>query len=110
VNRGVAAPLSVTLFLASAWSLGAWHGATIASPPRRVAVELGRPAAAPTGDSGWSSLPVPLLEGPAPEGRPDLYGNDITDAVANYKSDRTGGVYEEHSPQTELPKLTPPTT
>ena len=32
----------------------------------------------------------------------DLYGNEVTSAVATYKLDPAGTVYEEHSPQTEV--------
>jgi hypothetical protein len=35
----------------------------------------------------------------------DLYGNEVTDAVATYTFDRAGSLYELHSPQTELPRL-----
>jgi hypothetical protein len=35
----------------------------------------------------------------------DLYGNEVSDAVAKYKLDATGGLYELHSPQTEVPRL-----
>lgn len=38
----------------------------------------------------------------------DLYGNEVTDAVAKYKLDATGSLYELHSPQTELPRLGSP--
>lgn len=38
----------------------------------------------------------------------DLYGNEITDAVAEYELDATGSLYELHSPQTELPRLPSP--
>ncbi len=38
----------------------------------------------------------------------DLYGNDISDAVATYTFDQTGSLYELHSPQTELPRLGSP--
>jgi hypothetical protein len=40
--------------------------------------------------------------------KPDLRGNDITAAVATYKLDSTGVLYEEHSPQTEVPRLGAP--
>lgn len=40
----------------------------------------------------------------------DLYGNEVTSAVAKYKFDGTGALYELHSPQTEVPKLAPPKT
>jgi hypothetical protein len=38
----------------------------------------------------------------------DLYGNDVTPAVARYATDPSGSMYEQHSPQTELPRLPPP--
>jgi hypothetical protein len=39
------------------------------------------------------------------DGYTDLYGNEVTDAVATYTFDQTGSLYELHSPQTELPRL-----
>jgi hypothetical protein len=38
----------------------------------------------------------------------DLFGNRVADAVAQYRFDKAGGLYELHSPQTELPHLRPP--
>jgi hypothetical protein len=38
----------------------------------------------------------------------DVLGNEISEAVATYKLDSTGSLYEEHSPQTELPRLGSP--
>jgi hypothetical protein len=38
----------------------------------------------------------------------DLYGNEVTAAVATYKLDGAGALYELHSPQTEVPQLAPP--
>ena len=38
----------------------------------------------------------------------DLYGNEVSDAVAKYKLDATGALYELHSPQTEVPRLGAP--
>lgn len=42
------------------------------------------------------------------QGAVDLFGNDVTDAVARYQFDATGSLYEVHSPQTEIPKLGSP--
>lgn len=42
--------------------------------------------------------------------RTDLHGNRIQDAVATYRLDPAGSLYEIHSPQIELPRLKPPTT
>jgi hypothetical protein len=51
-------------------------------------------------------------ETPSPDdesnGTVDLYGNQVSDAVAKYKLDATGSLYELHSPQTEVPKLASP--
>jgi hypothetical protein len=41
-------------------------------------------------------------------GSPDLFGNEVTDAVAKFKLDNAGSLYEVHSPQTELPRLASP--
>jgi hypothetical protein len=38
----------------------------------------------------------------------DFRGNEVSDAVARYKLDPTGVLYEEHSPHTELPRLPGP--
>ena len=38
----------------------------------------------------------------------DLTGNEVRRAVATYKVDPTGALYEEHSPDTEVPRLGPP--
>jgi hypothetical protein len=40
----------------------------------------------------------------------DVYGNEVTEAVATYKLDSSGAIYEEHSPQTEVPRLGSPKT
>jgi hypothetical protein len=41
-------------------------------------------------------------------GTTDLYGNEITSAVATYELDETGSLYEVHSPQTQLLSLAAP--
>ena len=58
-------------------------------------------------------LPYAQPDGPnAPgtdeESTTDLFGNDVTAAVARYKLDATGSLYEAHSPQTQLAKLGSP--
>jgi hypothetical protein len=42
------------------------------------------------------------------EGQPDLYGNQVSDAVARFKLDDAGSLYEVHAPQIELPRLGSP--
>jgi hypothetical protein len=38
----------------------------------------------------------------------DMYGNEVSAAVATYRLDATGAFYELHSPQTEVPRLAAP--
>ncbi|HUR34720.1 MAG TPA: hypothetical protein VM032_13045 [Vicinamibacterales bacterium] len=110
MHRAVAVTLTFTLIPAAGWSIGAWQASSSSREAFTPGAAYGA-AAAPSHDAGWSALPVPLLDDPEPEQEQrDLYGNDISDAVAKYKSDRSGSVYEEHSPQTEVARLKPPTT
>lgn len=57
----------------------------------------------PSTDRDSSSISDSNTDGPA-----DLYGNPVTNAVADYRLDSAGSLYEEHSPQTEVPKLASP--
>jgi hypothetical protein len=45
----------------------------------------------------------------ADQPRIDLYGNDVQDAVGDYRVDPRGDLYENHSPDTEVIYLSPPT-
>ena len=59
-------------------------------------------------ESGATTPPeAPLVLDDAPQ-RLDLRGNEISRPVARYRLDDTGTLYEEHSPQTELPRLKQP--
>ena len=62
-------------------------------------------ALARAGDEVVVTVPDPLDDD---QGRLDLNGNDVTDAVATYRLNADGSLYEAHSPQTDLPKLGPP--
>jgi hypothetical protein len=66
--------------------------ASVASYP--LSAPLAKPSA-----SASTAIPI---------SKPDLRGNDITAAVATYTVDPAGVLYEEHSPQTELPRLGAP--
>jgi hypothetical protein len=44
----------------------------------------------------------------ANDGDLDAYGNEITNAVAEYSLDPAGSLYELHSPQIEIPRLGSP--
>jgi hypothetical protein len=55
------------------------------------------------------AIPSPHRASPADDGGAvDLYGNEVTDAIATYSLDPAGSLYELHSPQTELPRLGEP--
>jgi hypothetical protein len=56
-----------------------------------------------------AGIDAPADRPPADEsGIVDLYGNEVTDAIATYRVDPAGSLYELHSPQTELPRLASP--
>jgi len=44
----------------------------------------------------------------APQPHLDVYGNEIEDAITDYRIDTGGLVYERHSPETEVAHLDPP--
>jgi len=71
--------------------------------PAAAAVSPTAPADGAVGASDDASAPDDDSKGAV-----DLYGNQVTDAVAKYKLDATGTLYELHSPQTELPRLSSP--
>jgi hypothetical protein len=66
------------------------------------------PVAVITPKQDTTSIEVRDQEPPDADGPVDLYGNEVTEAVAKYKFDSTGSLYETHSPQTELPRLGSP--
>jgi hypothetical protein len=57
-----------------------------------------------------------VIRAPRVEGRDlmdprvDLLGNEVEHAVADYRLDRAGAVYERHSPETAVARLGSPTT
>ena len=85
----------------------------------------GVPASIPQSVSRHSRIASPAEPGARPPGTrriaspaddlqadelQDVHGNDISPAVATYKLDATGLLYEEHSPQIEVPRLAEPTS
>jgi hypothetical protein len=43
-----------------------------------------------------------------PDEESDRFSNDVSEAVARYRLDAAGTLYEVHSPRTEVPHLRPP--
>jgi hypothetical protein len=85
--------------------------------PVTIACALMAPHADGHPNARRAVVAVTLPNGPAPaadasepdeQGALDLYGNDVSDAVAKYKLDADGSLYEAHSPQTQLPRLGSP--
>ena len=81
--------MSTVLAGATVWSavVGPASSFTLAAPNTAVAA------------------PVDAVETPA-EPRVDVYGNEIQDAIGDYRIDPRGDVYESHSPDTEVLHLT----
>ena len=102
----------IALILAGcALSAPAVHRAVLHHPATTVATDFRSEALAETSRRG-ASAPADSggneIERWEASGSPDFYGNEVTDAVAKYTLDESGSLYEVHSPQTELPRLTPP--
>jgi hypothetical protein len=84
--------LALVLIAVAMLAFGAGH---ILTPHPVTASRLLPPVAAAARDS---AIVEPL----------DAYGNEVTNAVAEYTLDPTGSLYELHSPQIELPHLGSP--
>jgi hypothetical protein len=101
----------VSLLGILAWLPGAaadWFGdPRPAEGPRLVYQEA--PSDARTSDKphsqGW---PQPSTFTESVPKRVDLRGNEIVRPVARYGVDHRGALYELHSPETEVPQLSPP--
>jgi hypothetical protein len=111
VNRRPGVVLTVTLCACAGYTMAGERAADLRTRLLVPHPVTSRAPASPVDPlrSGWSTSTA--LPGEPPD-RPvqDLYGNDVNDAVARYKFDAEGTVYEEHSPETEIPHLRPPTT
>jgi hypothetical protein len=95
--------LTILLVIAGAWSAGAAR-AKAAAPPAPAA------SPRPVVESGLildELLDETGSETPS-EPRTDLYGNEIEEAVSDYRVDFYGDVYERHSPETAIVELTAP--
>jgi hypothetical protein len=97
LGLAVAVPILVAgVIFTPQWIGGAESGA----PARRAPADIALSADARGADGATPET--------AADGFVDLYGNEVTDAIATYTFDQTGSLYELHSPQTELPRLATP--
>lgn len=88
----------------------AWRAALIAIVPVLAVSTLDAPDTESRNGTNATTLenvlPI-VLDGDA-SAHPDLFGNDVNQAVARYRLDNAGDLYEVHSPETELPRLGSP--
>ena len=68
------------------------------------------PVPAAAADLATSRASTDVMSETEEDSAVDMYGNEISSAVAQYKLDATGSLYELHSPNTALPRLVSPRT
>ncbi len=95
------------LWLCSLLGGSAAYGSRPASPIAATSAEL---TARPASEAGEVTGVPPMESSNSPEPRVDLLGNEIEDAVADYRVDLGGDVYERHSPETALLRLGSPSS
>jgi hypothetical protein len=96
----VAIGLSIVAALSEVWvqrfAVRFQHAIAFPTPHGTTAViDMGVPAV-PQRDDDWA------------EPRVDLHGNEIDEAVGDYRVDRGGEMYERHAPDTALIHLSAP--
>jgi hypothetical protein len=90
--------LTIVIVVAGAWNSGASRALRASAPPgTRTSLMLD--------DAMYSDASG---AGAAAERRVDLYGNEVEEAVSDYGIDIRGGIYERHSPDTEVTQLAAP--
>jgi hypothetical protein len=95
--------LRVVFLLISLMALGVCRGVwAVTTIPAHAAIlsAAPSPAVSDVADDFTS-----LVDAPA---QYDIRGNEVDDAVGDYRVDRRGDEYEEHSPETEISRLGPP--
>ncbi len=100
--------LGIGLLWVLSWlgGLGVWDSATT-SRFTATPAEITAQSVSPAGES-FSSPSAELDDSIEPQ--LDLLGNEVEDALADYRIDLGGGIYERHSPETAVPRLGSPST
>jgi len=80
--------LTILIVVAGSWSAGAARPYDASAPLATYSDAFGAGAAAPP--------------------RVDLYGNEVEEAVGDYRIDGRGDIFERHSPDTEVTQLGAP--
>jgi hypothetical protein len=73
-----------------------------------TSAEITAPAPPLAGAVAEGPLVEPNDSEEGPDSRFDLFGNEVEEAVADYRIDLRGGIYERHSPDTAVPRLGSP--
>jgi hypothetical protein len=79
---------------------GIWSETAVHAPEPRIDYAAETTTAVSDPDAG-NGLPSEAGE----TGRVDRYGNPIETAIGDYRIDRSGEIYERHSPDTAVPRL-----
>lgn len=79
-------------------------------PAYSVAATSAEITARPTQAPGEVTGAPRMEHGDPADPRTDLFGNEVEEALADYRIDLRGDVYERHSPDTAVPRLGPPTS
>ena len=91
--------LAIVVVVAGAWSAGALRAERQG--------QMSAPSAAPAPVKAPATQTRPSTRPVAAE-RLDLYGNEIEEAVGDYRIDVDGALYEQHAPQVEVARLAAP--
>jgi hypothetical protein len=91
------AGIAAAAVIVAAWNAG--NAAPVHPADTFVVDDLSTPAVSQHGGNPESAPAARLI---------DLYGNEVERAVSDYRIDTRGDIYERHSPQTALPRLTSP--
>lgn len=90
--------LTLLMVVAGAWNAGASRPEDASAPPGARTIPV-------LGGALYSDA---FGADAAGEPRIDLYGNEVEDAVGDYRIDVRGDIYERHSPDTEVTQLASP--
>jgi hypothetical protein len=99
--------------VAAIWLMSFFTGRELRVPdgPSSIAASAAEITGSPL--PGEAGPDAPQVEPDASDGedpRTDLSGNEVEDAVADYRIDVRGTIYERHSPETAVRQLASPTT
>jgi hypothetical protein len=100
-------PLRIGVALLSLTFVAGGHGLWTARPsaeghPLPTVHQEATPVAVPL------ALPEMARDNDFEPSKVDVLGNEVDDAVGDYRVDIRGDIYERHSPETEVARLKPP--